>query len=308
LFVLFLLSLLTCASNKTEEVVARPKLDIRISAEELEKFKTVILEGYEKYDAHLFSDKVNCFFRAFIENELHRYGQYWDTVFGGISIKHYWCEFNEFSFNVVRGSDGRFFYLGLSDLIKIESMIDSAYTYSEFESEYTYKSGEPDWLPLEMSNVSVLNEILSTDTLFTLKSGFHSICKNYRKGDFAQNLVFYNYRRRPHFMGYPSTSLFTVDTPWYNARQRLEDIRGGNLTDADRQLLEKQWDYIYKSSDGGIEIVSLSSYGLMAFEFLHTDSTIQLKQYFLPKLKRYGTGGCDVTNWDGYAHICGKRP
>ena len=278
-------------------VKARKKMSINT-------IKAVIVEGYEANDAELFSEEINCFFKQFVKNELHLFGEYYDTIFEGFSIKHYFCPYNELRFNIIRNSKGKYHYLGLTDLLKVEGLLDSSYHSEVGVQQYQYNSGKLELMALNTSSIETLNKIIANDSLFKKAKGLYSETRNLIKEDLAHSFIFHNYKKRNVYMGRSLVSIFSLESPWISANQLLEKTKEAPLTKDDRHLLTRFGNIDYSGPDGNMKVLNLSDYGLMAFEVRHTDSTFWFRQYFVPKLQRYSMAGCDVTDWQKYRWVC----
>lgn len=96
--------------------------------DDLTEVKTLIIKEYLKYDAKYFSDRNNCLFEKYIENNFKLDNLSIGHVLSGIRIYHYKCGYNNFNFALIKNSLGKYYYIGFSDGLHNELMIKNQYT------------------------------------------------------------------------------------------------------------------------------------------------------------------------------------
>ncbi len=154
---------------------------LKIADNELIVVKKTILDGYKKNDSIFYSPQENCFFESYVNNELcgpyiYKYS-YYDRIYQGISIKYFFCEYTNFHFALLKGSEGKFYYIGFSDDIRDKMELMKFYT----KSGNVLKRNNMDSLILEnrkSREVIEINSILNDDLLFKIPE--NDIYSNYR--------------------------------------------------------------------------------------------------------------------------------
>jgi hypothetical protein len=273
----------SCKSRIQEEIVVRPTLDIRLSDQELDSLKSFIIEQYWKYDSVYFSPSDNCYFRQFVENELEMFGYYYDTLYEGISIKHYIFPYTNFRFNLIRGSDGTFYYLGLSDWQYIvESIVNAEYTeISTFN--YQLNSGsERTFLDLHASTEGAFNRIFQRDTLFH----FNGTANSYQAMSRAEGFVFHNYKWRKDGTGYPFIPIFSKHIAPGALKGLMEKYKGGELSENELRIEESYKRLIFYYMDERADLYEIDQVGILSFHFRKGISKISLDQSIFPTKNR----------------------
>lgn len=297
---ILLIIISSCGTKTTEEVMIRPKLDIRLSEGELDSLKSFIIDQYWKYDSVYFSPSDNCYFRQFVENELEVFGYYYDTVYQGISIKHYSFPYTHFQFNLVRGSDGRFYYVGLSDWEYIIRNIIKDY-YVENESySYDFKYSDHSFLDINSSTQTALNNVLQNDTLFNYKNS-NRMRDRYWKRSVAEGFVFHNYKMHREGGGYPLVPIFGKTLGPTDVKLSMEKLKGGKLSDNELIAGEKYGKLTYYFTNERANLYELDDLGILAFHFTDGNGAVQIQQSFFPAKTRDIIGyPCTIIDWSLY--------
>lgn len=275
----------SCRSKKIEEKPSRLKLDIRLTEAEIDSLKSFIVQEYWKYDSVYFSPSHNCYFQQFVENELPSFGHYYDTVFRGVSVKHYFFPYTNFRFNLIRGSDGRFYYVGLSDWQYIFQGILNEKYVEMTRSEYRFKGdGSLRKLKLNASTEDAFNRIFQEDTLFHF-SGYSDSFDAMRR---AEGFVYSNYKYMQEGSGFPFVHTLGRSVSPPSVIQLMKKIKGAPLTQAELDMSESLERLIFFFMHERANLYHIEQVGILTFHFKKRMGLgrIVLSESLIPSLER----------------------
>lgn len=273
------LILMRCSTNA-------PVNQLIISDDDFKEIKETILISYNEYDTVFFTPLENDHFEEFINSKLSSFGRYYDTVFQGLLIKHFYYPRNNFWFSIVKGSDGAFYYVGFTDLKYFEDGIKNEYRITDKYS--IYQDSSLSEVKENWNTSSYIRDITANDPLFkNVPSDLASESVPYYRLNQVQGLVFQLYQKQIEGFGYQFVPFFderisTVNLKNYFLRLKTD---GDSLNQREEQLFTKYANKLSTGAPKSVMMFNMQDIGIVALE-IRIGGTIDLIETFIPKLIR----------------------
>ncbi|GAB5524256.1 MAG: hypothetical protein Roseis2KO_21280 [Roseivirga sp.] len=288
---------LQCSDSQESE-------SIYISSLELSNIKDLVLKEYRSNDSIFFSETDNCLFENFINNDLAKAGMYYDVIFNGILIKYYYCPYNDFYFNIVKGSGGEINYVGLTDLVYFTKGVNEKYNQGDNSLSLRYSDSTLSILEQGWSSVDYLNDILSKDTLFYVDS-FKELTEAEvaRKIDLIEGFIFRSYVKKIEGFGYQTESYFDDRVDPAVFRDQLVELKGASLVSDEEKVYRDLHPLLYYHLDKRMDMYRIRNSGLVGFLIEPDVNGFALREMFIPQMNKQIVPGLGL-NYAAYYPDC----
>ena len=227
---------------------------------ESEDIKSFIINEYYKNDHKLFSKVEDCYFEAFVNNNLGTSDLDFEYYYEGFWYKYNYCYYLDFWFNIIKSPGGNYYYFGLTDEINYHKMFNE--NYDKPVKDYTLK----DFGNESSFEMTVLNDLLDNEEEFIIDPQKRKD-QQYLNDKLRLGIsIIYNAYRKPN-EGYTAyESIFDKFVLVSDLEAYLVNLKkGDSLSESEgRQILQKynkfmsmhnnQMTYAYQYEDLGIMV------------------------------------------------------
>lgn len=257
-----------------------------------DEIEEVILEGYKKYNADYFSQRENCLFENFVENELDTTEFYYDDIFRGVLMKYQYCPYNNLHFNIIKGRD-RYYYYGLMDLKYLSDLLP--------QKDYEIVKGHAGKINSPYSELRLNSDSLNdTKHLEFIVNNEFTISDNPTESELLAKLMYSGqflkdcYSLGPYFER-NGAALIDID----ELETELILLKGDSLSKEERDILLNfghptslyEETYIFKFENQGI---------IFFVHEINKAGEVKIKRYFLPQIEKWIRVESDLVRSDQY--------
>jgi hypothetical protein len=258
-------------------------LSIAINKNDLPHIKSLIIEGYNRYDSVFYTSSVNHEFRNYILNEFGNSDLYYDNIVYGFSIKHYSLPHYNMEFVLIRGTDGDYYYSGFTDKFYYENELLKL-GYKKEGNCIICDNCKIDTISMQNSGESeLLSKILKEDPFFLIEPENRENENSYSpKIDKMIVLVHYIYQTYNWSQFHTLQPLFKEVL---DLESKLKQLQENDTTNKAKDLAAKYEKLIYYYPDKRIAFFEQPYAGLFLFYIEYSKGKFEITKEFLPASK-----------------------
>lgn len=241
--------------------------------------KKIIIQQYNTFDSIYYSQKDNCSFSFYIENELDSINLFYTNILENILIKNLKCPYTDFEFSIINFQNN-FYYIGFSDNKFYEKVLQDSYY---IENMYLIsKTDSLQVISTAQRETNIFNEIFKNEKVFQIENTDNELIVS-EKISLAANLIFETYQNKisDEFYKPILNEIFNLKLKLYEYKN-ISDI---NLYNTNIQyILDK---YLMKTSqyDNKMYYFEYEGKGLVILNLYLLNNQITVDKIFIPSMK-----------------------
>ena len=260
---------------------------------DLSEVRSLVMHNYEENDSIYFTPQENCGFMHYLNNELENTSTNYDVIYGGFWIKYFHCPYNDFSFTVIKGPDDKLNYIGFTDLVYYQNLVNEKYLWQDTQFEKTQPRLE--LLKNDFSVSGYFNEFFQGYSIFSQldtlnKYPIQTILH-------AQSLIYLSYRNStPGYLSVYESIFNSIVEPEEVESELIKLDVGEERGKEFNEVYNFVYPLTYQFLDRRMFLYKLINRGLLGIVVEVINGKIQMSEILIPETVRRHEPESDLPN------------